>query len=88
MKRLLLPLVAALALPTAVSSEETCMFVSQYEPDVTIEVITENISFTKGLMKYKGSPLFRFETGLRNSYYEPGGQYYAFSTIPNKKQKK
>ena len=64
------------------------MFVSQYEPDVTIEVSTENISFTRGLMKYKGSPLFRFETGLRNAYYEPGGQYYAVTTIPKTKTDK
>ena len=94
MKRLLLPLLAAISLPAAlslpdsVSAEETCMFVSQYEPDVTIELSTENSSFTRGLMKYKGSPLFRFETGLRNSYYEPGSQYYAVTTIPNTRKDK
>ena len=88
MKRLLLSLLAALALPTAANAEETCMFVSQYEPDVTIEVSTENISFTRGLMKYKGSPFFRFETGLRNTSYEPGNQYYALTTIPNTKTDK
>ena len=88
MKRLLLPLLAAFSFPTTVSAEETCMFVSQYEPDVTIEVSTEKTSFTRGLMKYKGSPLFRFETGLRNDYYEPGGQYYAVTTIENKRTEK
>ena len=88
MKRLLLPLLAALAFPTVVSAEDNCMFVSQYEPDVTIEVSTENITFTRGLIKYKGSPLFLFETGLRNGYYEPGSQYYAVKTIPKTKKDK
>ena len=78
MKRLLLTLIAALALPA--KAKETCMFISQYEPEVTIEISTENISYSRGLMKYKGFPVFGFETGLRKGY---GGQYYAVTTIPS-----
>ena len=78
MKLLLLPFLAALALPA--QGEEKCMFVSQYEPDVTIDVSTEKISYTRGFIKYKNYPVFSFETGLRNGY---GGQFYAVTTIPN-----
>ena len=59
---------------------ETCIFISQYEPDVTIEVGTKYITETKGYLKYKGSPVFSFLTGIRNGY---GGQYFSISTIPN-----
>ena len=59
---------------------ETCIFISQYEPDVIIEVGTKYISETKGYMKYKGSSVFSFLTGIRNGY---GGQYFSISTIPN-----
>ena len=59
---------------------ETCIFISQYEPDVTIEVGTKYISDTKGYLKYKGSPVFSFSTGIRNGY---GGQYFSITTIPN-----
>ena len=63
-----------------VQAKETCMFISQYEPDLTIEVGTKGISETKGYLKYKDSPIFRFSTGIRNGY---GGQYFSISTIPN-----
>ena len=61
-----------------VQAKETCMFISQYEPDLTIEVSTKDISQTKGHLKYKGSPLFSFSTGIRNGY---GGQYFSIDTI-------
>ena len=61
-------------------ANETCLFISQYEPDITIEVSTEDISKTKGYLKYKGSPVFRFSTGIRNGY---GGQYFSIETISN-----
>ena len=80
MKRVLLPLLAAFALPTASSAEETCLFVSQYQPEVTIEISTKNLTFTRGLMKYRDTPLFNFETGLSTGY---GGQYFSIGTIPN-----
>ena len=61
-----------------VQADETCMFISQYEPDLTIEVSTKDISQTKGNLKYKGSPVFRFSTGIRNGY---GGQYFFIDTF-------
>ena len=61
-----------------VQADETCMFISQYEPDLTIEVSTKDISQTKGYLKYKGSAVFRFSTGIRNGY---GGQYFSIDTI-------
>ena len=63
-----------------VQAKETCMFISQYEPDLSIEVGTKNISDTKGYLNYKGSPVFSFSTGIRNEY---GGQYFSIDTIPN-----
>ena len=64
MKGLILPLLAALALPIGVKAEETCVFVSQYQPDLTIELNTKNTFSSTGFMKYKENPLFVFETGL------------------------
>ena len=61
-------------------ADETCLFISQYEPDLTIEVGTKDISKTKGYLMYKGSPVFRFSTGIRNGY---GGQYFSIDTISN-----
>ncbi len=75
---ILLPVLFSLLAPA--HADETCIFISQYEPDVTIEVGTKAISDTKGYLKYKGSPVFRFSTGIRNGY---GGQYFSFETIPN-----
>ena len=80
MKRYFLPLLAALALPTGVKADETCLFVSQYQPDLTIELNTKNTFSSTGFMKYKENPLFVFETGLSNGY---GGQYFSIRTIPN-----
>ena len=75
---MLAPLLFSLLLPA--HAAETCIFISQYEPDVTIEVGTKAISDTKGYLKYKGSPVFRFSTGIRNGY---GGQYFSIDTISN-----
>ncbi len=80
MKYLILSVLATIALPTTSIAEETCLFVSQYQPEVTIEIDTENLTFAKGMMKYRGKPLFNFETGLRTGY---SGQYFSISTIPN-----
>jgi len=72
------PLLFTVFLPA--HAYETCIFLSQYEPDVTIEVGTKYIADTKGFLKYKGSPVFSFSTGIRNGY---GGQYFSIATIPN-----
>ena len=75
---MLVPLLFTFLLPA--KADETCIFISQYEPDVTIEVGTKGISEAKGYLKYKGDPVFRFSTGIRNEY---GGQYFSMATIPN-----
>ena len=80
MKRFLFTLLAALALPTDSSAKDTCLFVSQYQPELTIEIGTKNLTFARGLMKYRNAPLFNFETGLSTGY---GGQYFSIGTIPN-----
>ena len=75
---LLAPLLLASSLQ--VKADETCMFISQFEPDLKIEVGTKGISHTKGYLMYKGSPVLRFSTGIRRRY---GGQYFSFDSIPN-----
>tara|TARA_Y100001968_G_scaffold197182_1_gene180839 strand:+ start:97 stop:618 length:522 start_codon:yes stop_codon:yes gene_type:complete len=75
---LLAPLLLTSFLP--VKADETCVFISQFEPGLTIEVGTKDISNAKGYLKYKGSPVLRFSTGIRSRY---GGQYFSFDTIPN-----
>ena len=61
-------------------ADETCMFISQFEPNLTIEVSTKDFPETDGYFKYKGSPVLRFSTGIRNEYK---GQYFSIETIPN-----
>ena len=75
MKRFLFTLLAALALPTDSSAKDTCLFVSQYQPDLTIELSTKNTFSSTGFMKYKENPLFVFETGLSKGY---GGNFFPF----------
>ena len=75
---LLAPMIFTFLSP--LKADETCLFISQYEPDLIIEVSTKEFSETKGYLKYKGSPLFLFSTGMRNGY---GGQYFSFGSIPN-----
>ena len=75
---LLAPLLVTFLAP--VMADETCLFISQYEPDMTIEVSTMNVSWTEGYIKFKDSPLFRFSTGIRNGY---GGQYFSIGTFSN-----
>ena len=79
----LFPLIFTFLLPAY--ADETCIFISQYEPDVTIEVDTKDISETNGYLNYKGSPVFKFSTGIRNGY---GGQYFSIATIQNSSTEK
>ena len=79
MKRFLLaPLIIGLIYP--LRAEETCMFVSQYQKDLTIEVSTKYALRTKGYIKYKSSPIFDFSTNIFNKY---GGQFFSIGTISN-----
>ncbi len=78
MKNLLLaPLLFGLA--PQVNAVDTCMFVSQYQPDITIEISTKYLSYGSGFMKYRGTSLFVFETGVMNGY---DGQYFSIGTVP------
>ena len=78
MKRLLLvPLLLGL-IPSA-NAVETCNFVSEYYPDVTIEIEKgEYNSVGRGKIFYKQKPVLNFETGISNGY---GGQYYVIRKI-------
>ena len=77
MRRYLLnPLILFFLQP--VLADETCFFISQYEPDLTIEVSTKDLLYTSGYLNYEGSPIFRFSTGIRNGY---GGQYFSISNL-------
>ena len=73
MKRLLLPILLSL-IPSA-NAAETCNFVSEYYPDVTIEIENQKDVYTSGFgeIKYKNKPMLNFSTGLSNGY---GGQYF------------
>ncbi len=73
---LLTPLILFFFQP--VQADETCLFISQYEPDLMIEVSTKEYSQTSGYLNYKGSPIFRFSTGIRKGY---GGQYFSISNM-------
>ena len=75
---LLAPLVLGIAPP--IQAEETCTFVSQYQPDVTIEVATKHFSGATGYIRYKGSPVLNFSTGIQNGY---GGQSFVITPIRN-----
>ena len=64
MKRLLF-LFLFLGLIPAAKAVDTCNFVSEYYPDVTIEVINgEYNSVGRGTINYKDKPVLNFETGL------------------------
>ena len=78
MKRLLLlPLLLGL-IPSA-NARETCNFVSEYYPDVTIEIDNDERKFGGfGVIKYKDKPMLDFATGLSNGY---GGQYYVIRKL-------
>jgi len=74
MKRLLLiPLLLGL-IPSA-NAAGTCEFVSEYYPDVTIEIENQKDITTSGFgkIKYKNKPMLTFSTGISNGY---GGQYF------------
>ena len=78
MKRLLLTSFLLGLIPSA-NAADTCSFVSEYYPDVAIEVINgEYNSVGRGTINYKDKPVLNFETGISNGY---GGQYFHISKI-------
>ena len=64
-----------LGLIPSVNAAGTCEFVSEYYPDVTIEIENQKDVYTSGFgkIKYKNKPMLNFSTGLSNGY---GGQYF------------
>ena len=74
---LLLPLLLGF-IPSA-NATKTCNFVSEYYPNVTIEVLNgEYNSVGRGTINYKDKPVLNFETGISNGY---GGQYYVIRKL-------
>ena len=74
---LLLPLLLGF-IPSA-NATKTCNFVSEYYPDVTIEVLNgEYNSVGRGTINYRDKPVLNFETGISNGY---GGQYYVIRKL-------
>jgi len=59
-------------------AKETCNFVSEYYPDVSIKVSTEWGSQARGTIRYKNKEVLNFQTGISNGY---GGQYFSISQI-------
>ena len=73
MKHLLLATIFLGLIPSA-NATDTCNFVSEYYPDVVIEIENDEKKFGGfGIIKYKDEPMLDFATGLSNGY---GGQYY------------
>ena len=78
MKRLLF-LLLAFGLTPEINAANTCNFVSEYYPDVTIEVKNQKAgSYGFGKLKHKNKPILDFSTGISNGY---GGQYFSFKTL-------
>ena len=80
MKRLLLaPLLLGL-IPSA-NAAGTCEFVSEYYPDVTIEIENQKETTSGfGKIKFKNKPMLDFSTGLSNGY---GDQYFVIRNLKN-----
>ena len=63
-----------LGLIPSANATETCNFISEYYPDVTIEIENQKDRRSGfGKIKYKNKPMLNFSTGLSNGY---GGQYF------------
>ena len=78
MKHLLLATIFLGLIPSA-NATDTCNFVSEYYPDVVIEIENDEKKFGGfGIIKYKNEPMLDFATGLSNGY---GGQYYVIRKL-------
>ena len=75
MKRLLIPLLAALALPTAVNGEKLCTITSEIDKDVVIKMDGEYLGMF-GRITYKNNPMYRISFFHMNGY---GGHRYTIS---------
>ena len=74
-KRLLLPLLAVMALPTAVSAEKLCTITSEIDKDVVIKIEGDSLGMF-GRITYKEKPMYRISFFHMNGY---GGHRYTIS---------
>tara|TARA_B100001175_G_C19291232_1_gene533622 strand:- start:99 stop:611 length:513 start_codon:yes stop_codon:yes gene_type:complete len=75
MKRLLIPLLAAIALPNAVSAEKLCTITSELDKDVVIKIDGEYLGMF-GRITYKDKSMYRISFFHQNGY---GGHRYTIS---------
>ena len=75
MKYLLLPLLAALALPNAVNAKKLCTITSEIDKDVVIKIEGESLGML-GRITYKGKSMYRISFFHMNGY---GGHRYTIS---------
>ena len=75
MRKFLIPLLAALALPTAVNAEKLCTITSEIDKDVVIKIEGNNLGMF-GRIIYKKKPMYRISFFHMNGY---GGHRYTLS---------
>ena len=75
MKRLLIPLLAALALPTSINAEKLCNITSELDKDIVIKMDGEYLGMF-GRITYKNNPMYRISFFHQNGY---GGHRYTIS---------
>ena len=75
MKRFLIPLLASLALPTAVNAEKLCTITSELDKDVVIKIEGDRLGMF-GRITYKNNPMYRISFFHQNGY---GGHRYTIS---------
>ena len=69
MKRYLISLLAAIALPTAVNAEKLCTITSEIDKDVVIKIEGDNLGMF-GRITYKNNPMYRISFFHMNGYGE------------------
>ena len=75
MKHLLISLLAAIALPTAVNAEKLCTITSEKDKNVVIKIEGDDLGMF-GRITYKGNPMYRISFLHMNGY---GGHRYTIS---------
>ena len=75
MKRLLLLLLATLALPNSVNAEKLCTITSELDKDVVIKIDGDKLGMY-GRITYKDNPMYRISFFHMNGY---GGHRYTLS---------
>ena len=75
MKRYLIPLLAVIALPTAVNAEKLCTITSELDKDVVIKIDGEYLGMF-GRITYKDKSMYRISFFHMNGY---GGHRYTIS---------